>query len=282
MNKQELNFDSASCQQHLLKITHNRTDTPKRLLLLHGAGVGGELTWLFLASYLKAWDEIYIPDLAGMGKASFLNNTAPTLADYLQQLDEILAELQLSKQNFDMAGYSFGGMLLERWLRDAPFNNLVFLLEPAMLFSGDCQQVLDKSQCYGDVAARLRQDPQDISAYQLFLDSVSPRRDKSEGGDDLVIKRLMDNPLGFASALAAITMGLQAECQYYTRWQSPWHGASFVGGLSWQVMHQRHQRLAQESLWWHYEVVPNADHSLVFTRPRSIAKVMNTLAERYY
>lgn len=276
-------FQTQTCQQHLLLFTSDApVATPKRIMLLHGAGVGGELTWTFVANYLTYWDEIYIPDLAGMGKAFFLDNPQPSVADYAQQLDELCEYLNVSISDFDFAGYSFGGMVLEHWLRDKNHQGLVFLLEPAMLFSENCQQILEKSQHYKEVSQSILEYPYDLGAYTNFLNSVSPKRVADKKADALTIKRLQENPQGFSQALAAITSKLKEECDYYINWQSPWHGASFVGGLSWPAMHQRHQQLAQQSQAWHFEVVPNTDHSLVFTRPRSIAKVMNVVAERYY
>lgn len=283
MNKTRLKFTSLSCSQQALLLQKQplqQETTPhamKRLILVHGAGIGGELTWTFLAHYLEAWDEILIPDLAGMGGSQFLNNNAPGLDDYLQQLDELIEQVGWAPFEFDIAGYSFGGMLVERWLRNKSFNRSLFLLEPAMLFSADCQQVLDKAKSYAEVANLLLQDPYNDAAYVQFLDNVSPKRDRSEKSEQLIIKRLQQNPTGFAQSLLAITASLNAECDYFTQWISPWPGASFVGGLSWEVMHARHKHLALASKNWHYESIANADHSLVFTRPRSIAGVMNKL-----
>lgn len=282
MKPQHYSFHTSTCQQHLCVFRNDKAATSRKLMLLHGAGVGGELTWTFLAHYLTQWSEIYVPDLAGMGHASFLQNAQPQLEDYAQQLDELLEHLSLEHDDFDYAGYSFGGMLLEHWLRHKDYSGLVFLLEPAMLFSGNCLQVQEKAQDYAQVATAIFSGKADLASYTLFLDSVSPKRVDDPKADEITIQRLQDNPLGFAQALAAITQKLENDCSYYTNWQAPWIGASFVGGLSWSVMHQRHQRLAKESPAWHYEVVANADHSLVFTRPRSIAKVMNTVAERKF
>ena len=252
---------------------------PKRLLLLHGAGVAGELTWTFVANYLTEWDEIYIPDLAGMGEASFLATSVPSLMDYCQQLDELLEHWSRSLNDFDCAGYSFGGMLLECWLRERSFQNLVFLLEPAMLLSKNWQQLLEKSQKYQQIADEIRSGMATENSYRSFLDSVSPQRATNPQSDRLTIQRLQANALGFSQCLQAVAVALSEEGSYYCDWRSPWKGASFVGELSWPEMHQRHEILARLSDDWHFVVAEQADHSLVFTRPRSIAKVMNALAK---
>ena len=54
MIKTRLNFNSLSChQQALLLQKPSLPENPKRLLLVHGAGIGGELTWAFVAHYLE-------------------------------------------------------------------------------------------------------------------------------------------------------------------------------------------------------------------------------------
>lgn len=280
MHRFSESFTTPSCQQHLTVIKKPKNTQNRKLLLLHGAGVAGELTWTFLAHYLNHWSEIYIPDFAGAGQASFTFDRQPTFADYLCQLDELMAAKEFKINDFDIAGYSFGGMVLEQWLRDQPFDGLVFLLEPAMLFSSNCQQILTKSKDYAQVAAALRKDPHNTAAYRKFLDSVSPQRSQADGADDLTIQRLQEQPQGFADALQALTVQLEEQYQYYSQWRAPWRGASFVGELSWPVMHQRHQQLAEQSNDWSYYSVANADHSLVFTRPRSIAQIMNDLASK--
>lgn len=279
MIKTGFTFTTPHCDQHALIFKKDKpVAEPRRLLLVHGAGIGGALTWSFVVHYLNAWDEILIPDLAGMGKSAFNSQQIPSVADYLKQLDDLLEKVNWPASQFDVAGYSFGGMLVERWLRNTDFNRLCFLLEPAMLFSADAEQILEKSQNYQNAAEQILTDPLNDSAYVDFLDNVSPKRDRSEQSEQLIIKRLQNNPVGFAQSLLAITESLNQESDYFTKWTSPWSGASFVGGLSWPAMHARHQQLAQNSPNWHFESIANADHSLVFTRPRSIAKVMNKLA----
>lgn len=280
MKKLRLHFQTTHAQQQVLYIKRDTTvAAPKRLLLVHGAGVGGETTWAFVAHYLKEWDEIVIPDLAGMGGAYFLHNTAPEIPDYITQIEELLAapEINWPFNGFDVAGYSFGGLVVERWLRDKDFKRLCFLLEPAMLFSSNCAQVQEKGMAYERVAHEIMAVPDATSPYVAFLDMVSPKRERADKAEEVTLSRLQQNPKGFAQALKAINHSLQQDCSYYTSWQSPWPGASFVGGLSWPVMHERHERLMRESKNWHYETVANADHSLVFVKPRSIAQVMDKI-----
>ena len=45
--------------------------TGHRLLLLHGGGVDGRITWSGILPYLANWNEILVPDLRGTGKTRF-------------------------------------------------------------------------------------------------------------------------------------------------------------------------------------------------------------------
>lgn len=279
MEKHPLNFRSAHCDQHAVVLTNSAATTGRRLVLLHGAGVAGELSWTYVANYLTGWREILIPDLAGMGKSHFLSAPQPGVTPYAQQLDELIHALDW--QEFDVAGYSFGGMVAEYWLRSRPFNGLCFLLEPAMLYAADAGVLLGKARLYEQVAQQIVANPAEPAPYIRFLDSVSPARNRQDKTEQLTIDRLQTNALGFAQALAAVGTALQQQPDYYLDWVSPWPGASFAGSLSEPAMHERHRQLAASSQHWHFEVVDGADHSLVFTRPRAIAAVMNRcLAER--
>ena len=278
MRKKRLKFQTeCSVQDAFVFQKDNLPNNPKRLLLVHGAGIGGELTWSFVTHYLNAWDVILVPDIAGMGKSRFHSNEQPKLTDYHTQLDELIDTVAWPTYDFDVAGYSFGGMLVESWLRGTAFNNLCFLLEPAMLISDTKEDLLNKAAGYAEVAQMILANPNNSDAYVLFLNSVSPKRKDDIKNEQLIIKRLQANPIGFAQTLLAITEKLESDHKYYVNWRSPWQGASFVGELSWSSMHRRHHQLAQQSECWCYEVVAGADHSLVFTRPRTIAKVMNEI-----
>jgi len=279
MEKHPLNFRSDHCDQHAVVLTNPAATTERRLVLLHGAGVAGELSWTYVANYLTGWREILIPDLAGMGKSRFLSAPATGVAPYAQQLDELTGALDW--QEFDVAGYSFGGIVAEHWLRSRRFNGLCFLLEPAMLYAADAYVLLNKAQLYQQVAEQITANPADSVPYVRFLDSVSPARNRQDKTEQLTIARLQANALGFAQALAAVSAALQQQPDHYLNWVSPWAGAGFVGSLSEPAMHERHRQLAAASRNWQFEVVDGADHSLVFTRPRAIAAVMNRcLAER--
>lgn len=276
MEKHPLNITTPSVHQHALLVRYpgySDESTPRRLLLLHGAGVAGEVTWTYLANYLTEWDELLIPDFAGMGKSYFLNKRQPQLGDYVAQIRELLVALDW--QSCDVAGYSFGGMVTARLMEEGTVDGLCYLLEPAMLFSSDCQQIQKKADDYLSVADRVELNSEDDAAYVAFLDSVSPARQRDERTDRLTIGRLQANAAGFANALRAVSQVLLNECSTFAHWIPDYPGMSFVGELSHATMQGRHRLLSEQAADWSFEIVPNADHSLVFTKPRFIARAMN-------
>lgn len=293
MEKHQINFATQSFQQHgwLYQypacFTSEAVETnlvgndgnKQRLLLIHGAGVAGELTWTFITNYLDQWQEVLVIDLVGMGGSRFIN--APqrvAVGDFSHQIEELLAALDWHR--FDVAGYSFGGMVavdyLERCLAGVFFNAL-FLIEPAMLFSQSSQVLRHKGKEYQAIAEAVRQNPNDIAVYRRFLDSVSPNRRANPQVDQMTMTRLSASPDSFAQVLQAVHDHLDEHAERFCDWHSPWPGGSFVGGLSPQSMMLRHQLLSKRSTDWQFHTIAAADHSLVFTKPRAIARKMNEI-----
>lgn len=280
MEKIQVNISTQSARQHAIIARHSNEEqgvSGKRLLLLHGAGVPGELTWTYLANYLRGWDELLIPDIAGMGKSQFLANPAPRLEDFTQQIEELL--YALGWHEFDVCGYSFGGMIAHQLLSKTFNTELCFLIEPAMLFSSDQQLIIRKADDYLTVSDQVLANPDDSQPYLDFLNSVSPQRLSNPRIDRLTVDRLKQNSRGFAHALRSVSQALLNHQVEFGQWIAPTSGISFAGELSPASMHGRHRLLAEQSADWQFVAVPGADHSLVFTKPRFIAKAMSQLRQ---
>lgn len=289
MEKHQINFKTASFHQHgwLYQYSSSSlTPDPRRLILVHGAGVAGELTWTFITNYLTEWDEVLVVDLADMGGSRFLiSPSQPKVRDFALQLAELTEALDWSE--FDIAGYSFGGMVVVDYLQHYysllagnDFSGLVFLLEPAMLFSSQLEHLQQKAAEYANIADALWERPDDLDVYRLFLDSVSPNRKPNPQAEQLTMTRLQDRPESFARVLRAVNAYLNQNLTVFVDWVSPWSGISFVGGLAPEPMKQRHQKLAADASCWDYHEVVGADHSLVFTKPRGIARKMNEVKKK--
>ena len=260
--------------------TPDRNTSCRRLLLIHGAGVAGELTWSFVANYLQNWDEILIPDLPSMGGSSFQSrinvgdyfNKGVGFGLYIDSLHELLHCFKWD--DFSLGGYSFGGLLALHLSEQFSLRSLA-LIEPAALLSVRVGDLIDRGRLYHDMGNKILSSPHSEFEFLQFLNAVSPDRSSDEKMDALAIKRLMAKPLGLAHGVLAVGEALQAHAADYAVWAPNMPGCSFVGGLSGQSMKERHRLLASKSLEWQFHEIPESDHGLIYTRPRQIARLMD-------
>lgn len=252
----------------------------RRLLLIHGAGVAGEDTWHMLTAFLEGWQEILVPDLRGAGQSHFPDRQEH--AFNAQELVNDMASLvdQLGWQQFDLGGYSLGGlvsMLLKQRYPERVCKQ--YLLESAVLDRPDWQSTIELRQRYSAAAEHLRSSDKEQGIRQ-FLDTISPNRKVSTQAESVAVSRLARRPLGFAHALDSVTAAL-GTIERETLLAAQGDVSSFIGGLSVELMHQLHLSLAEQMPNWHYFMVPGTDHSLPFQKPRQIARIMNAELERY-
>ena len=273
MEHHPFNIRTAIAHQHGMIYRSSDATTRRRLVLLHGAGIAGEMTWTYVVNYLKSWEEVLVVDFAGMGKSAFHDCEAPTLNEYVVQISELLSALDW--QTFDLAGYSFGGMITSRLVYEHPGVGLCFLLEPALLSGTTPESLLDKAQRYRTMADWLDQHPNDQAMYRQFLDIVSPKRRANVASDRIAISRLKPNQVGFCQALRAVSETIESSPEALLNWQSPKPGMSFVGALSSDEMRLRQQQLEASNPDWFGQVINGADHSLVFTHPKPVARLMD-------
>ncbi len=270
MEKHPVNVSTASADQHA--IIYKCPDNPngRKLILLHGAGIAGELTWTYVVNYLQGWSEILVPDLAGMGGSTFKGVDQPMAQDYARQIEELIDKLDW--WDADIAGYSFGGTVVGELLKTHSFP-LIYLLEPAWLAGNDAEHLVERQERYAGLSERFGAG--DDAAYIDFLNAVSPNRRANAMADKVAIKRLKTNANGLRQALHAVSESLGSQQEYYLNWVSEIPGLSMVGENSSPDMYARQQRLEQESADWVSQLIPGADHSLVFTHPKQVARLMN-------
>ena len=273
MEQHPFNIQTPTAYQHGMIFSSAEAKTARRLVLLHGAGIAGELTWTYVVNYLKSWQEILVVDFAGMGKSHFTSTETPSLDDYASQIQELLAALDW--QHFDLAGYSFGGMVTTRLLRQHAGIDLCFLLEPALLSGTTSESLIAKAHRYRSMADHLDRNPNDQAMYLEFLDIVSPKRRASPASDRIAISRLKPNQTGFCQALRAVSTEIEQAPEALLSWVSSRPGMSFVGALSSDEMQIRQQQLEQSGSDWFGRVIAGADHSLVFTHPKQVARLMD-------
>lgn len=264
----------------------------KKILLLHGAGVAGELTWTFIANYLEHWDEILIPDLLGMGESYFDEDDelAFSIEDMSQTLFSLLRHHHW--QEFDLVGYSLGGLVALELNHEASKEfskpqqpefkiNKLGLIEPALFSDQSLQAAISFRQAFVPISAEIKQQPEDDQAYIKFLDLVSPKRKSNDKMDKLAIQRLQVRPYGFANALAAVSNYAKAldEHKLADLIESIPDGVGIIGGLSNPGLVQAQEKIQQnhtkDGKLWGIEVLPHVDHSLVYVRPKKIAQIIN-------
>jgi pimeloyl-ACP methyl ester carboxylesterase len=275
---------------------HSSNKPPRRIMLLHGAGVAGELTWTFIVNYLKHWDEILVPDLLGMGDSFFESSDQIvfSIADICHSLFGLLRHHQWD--TFDLVGYSLGGLvalelnaeasreLNQQSSPDVTINSLC-LIEPALFSDQSLQASLRFRQSFMPLATNIKLEPDNDQHFLDFLDLVSPNRKRSTQVDKLAIQRLQRRPLGFAHALAAVSEYADHldEFKLQQLIASMPKGLGIVGALSnpgLLLAQQKIQRQLQscppsQEKQWHIESIANTDHSLVYVRPKVVAGLIN-------
>jgi len=272
-------LSECDCNEASISYLHYRSESAggddgdgcRRLLLLHGAGVAGDLTWRFVVNFLKGWDEVVVPDLPGMGGSRFHPDADASLKSYLSSINSLVADLGWSE--YSLVGYSFGGLLAMHHSENNPAIKSLALIEPAALLSGDCKDLEQRGRDYSLLSADIRQSDNPAGAVIAFLDLVSPRRDKTSASESVAVKRLLERADALADGVAMVGKALTDNAVWYANWLPSVGGVSLIGGLSSRTMHARHEAL--QSPGWKFCEIEGADHGLVYTRPRQIARILN-------
>lgn len=248
--------------------------TPRRLVLLHGAGVAGEHTWAAITMMLTQWDEVLIPDQRGTG-----NTRYPDGEEYAFTVNELVNDISalvdhLGWWQFDLAGYSMGGMVA--LLYKQRYHDRVkkqYLMEAAVLDRPSWESTVSLRHQFSDAAKQLKGD-QAETGIKAFLDTISPNRKVAPQAELLTIQRLGERPLGFANALNCVTDAINSiDREALVAAQGD--VTSFIGGHSVDLMHQYQRDLAERLPNWHYFMIAGTDHSLPFQKPRQISRIMD-------
>lgn len=260
----------------------------KRIVLLHGAGVAGDLTWSFIAHYLKEWDEILIPDLLGMGDSFFdASDKVPfSIGDICQSLFSLLRHLHW--RQFDLVGYSLGGLVALELNKQArveydinhEFNFSVTklcLIEPALFSDAALESIVQFRHTFNPVAESIKANPIADDPFFNFLDLVSPNRVRLQKTDQLAVKRLKMRPFGFANALFAVSNYANTldESALTCLIADIPEGIGIVGGLSAPGLLAAQYSIKRIQPGWEIEVLPDVDHGLVYVRPKLVAQLIN-------
>lgn len=290
MNKQrlELKLGEINLAYSLYSKSTAKNNSPRRMVMLHGAGVAGELTWTFISNYLQHWDEILIPDLLGMGDSYFDadDHEGFTIENICSSIFSLLRHHEW--QSFDLVGYSLGGLValelnhqacIELDYQSKPDYRVdrLCLIEPALFSDQSLQAAIVFRQSFTPIAANIRTEPDNPDHFIDFLDLVSPRRKSNSKMDLLAVQRLQVRPFGFANALAAVSKYAEAltEQKLNQLMADIPQGLGLVGGLSNPGLLLAQEKIKHHQTQWQIEVLPNTDHSLVYVRPKVVAQLIN-------
>ena len=252
-------------------------------LLLHGAGVAGEITYGDMIPYLSQWRWMLVPDLTGMGESFYLDGQeAPvSIASLSAEIIALLAHLDW--QDFDIVGYSLGGLVAlhinQQHRQQGRAAHRMALLEPASLDREALSTLMSVRLKYRQ-ASRLIRETGDVElGVAQFMDGVSPNRRKHPVAEATTQSRLAHRPFGFAYALDAVTDYVENMLSD-TSLRPQLLSASdrvllFSGQLSHDLLKEHYDLLSEQFANWQHLTMSACDHSLPFQKPRQIAKHMN-------
>ena len=250
------------------------SETSRRVVLLHGAGVAGVLTWGSVLPELEGLGQAFVPDLYGAGDTSDDRGEAPFTID---ELHDHVAQclLEIGWEQFDIVGYSFGGLLAMRLAADPRFVvGQSVLIEAALMEREDWQETLVRRRLYTQATQPLKNQADPEHGVRAFLDLVSPDRSRHPRVERRVVARLAHRPCGLANALEAVAELAETLDRPSLIRQQP-RTLSLVGAKTPQAAHQLHQRLAQTIESWSYRSIEGCDHALPYQKPQALARAVN-------
>ena len=258
------------------RIYRNPRAPARRLVMLHGGGVAGKLTWESIIVQLSAWSEILVPDLRGAGDTHY-----PDQMEHPFEIEEVAQDLvalvaHLGYTTFDVAGYSFGGlvtMVFKTLLPHAVQN--IFLLEPALMSTRNQTEQTAIRERMLEAAYYLRSPHTLDQGLQMFLDAVSPNRSRGSRNEEIVRSRLAHRAAGLACAVESVSHAakrlnreslIAAQSNVYV----------FIGSRSRPETYRMCEEISASRIDWRCHLIQGTDHALPFQKPLAIAKLMNS------
>ncbi|MEL0612692.1 alpha/beta hydrolase [Marinomonas arenicola] len=257
--------------------------TDRHCLLLHGAGVAGEITYSPILPYFTNWRWLLVPDIKGMGESFHLHGKeAPvTISELTHDIEALL--VHLNWQDFDVVGYSLGGLIAlnlnHRRVISGHLPVKMALMEPASLDREDLNALSEVRKKYRQASSIIRETGDVEQGVAHFMDGVSPNRRKHPVAEATTQSRLAHRPHGFSYALDAVTNHVDVLAQAPEHRDAMIRSAKevflFSGELSSEQLREHYQKLSEQFPGWQHKVMSACDHSLPFQKPRQIANHIN-------
>jgi pimeloyl-ACP methyl ester carboxylesterase len=247
----------------------------RRLLLLHGGGVAGRITWGEIIPHLTPWSEILVPDLRGTGKTRY-----PDHREHGFEAEEVVADMEallthLGWTRFDLGGYSYGGLIAMLLKAARPREvEKTYLFEPPLLGKMTDGELAASRELIQHAAKRLRNLENVEEGLELFLDAVAPRRSRGSRNEEIVRGRLSHRPGGLACAIECVSHAIsRIDRERLIALQA--NVSSFVGERSHPEVYRLCREIAAGRKDWVCHLIQGADHALPFQKPELIAEHMN-------
>ncbi|TDO98743.1 alpha/beta fold hydrolase [Marinomonas balearica] len=265
------------------RLIHNPESlTDASCLMLHGAGVAADITFLPILEHLNHWRWVLLPDLTGMGESYFNErDERPVSIDSLaSEVDSLLTYLDWNQ--FDFVGYSLGGLVglrLNQVRTEASnVSSKMALLEPASLDREDLGALMGIRERYREASLIIRETGDVEQGVALFMNSVAPERKKHPVTEATTQSRLAHRPHGFAYALDAVTDWVQGVVNApHARNElidSVRASLLISGALSNDALRSHYDQIVSRKPAWKHAVLKGCDHSLPFQKPRQVAKLL--------
>lgn len=263
-------------QEVFHRIYRSDSAPPRRLLLLHGGGVAGKITWGGILPHLVCWNEILVPDLRGTGKTRY-----PDHRERNFDAEEVVADIaalldHLGWDHFDLGGYSYGGLIamLLRAARPAAPGYRTYLLEPALLGKMSDDEVIISHDLMLRAARRLHHLEHIEEGLELFLDAIAPHRTRGSKNEELVRERLSHRPAGLACTIECVShAGRRLDRAALVAALTD--VSNFSGDRSHPETAALCRKIAASRTDWLCHLIKGADHALPFQKPQIIAELMN-------
>lgn len=246
----------------------------RNLLLLHGTAIDGLTTWGLPAHYFKEWNELLVPDLRGVGKTRPPDGVERpfTAAQVVADMQALVAHC--GWEQFDLAGYSYGGtiaMLLKQAWPDRV--GALYLLESALLGGRDPLQLAESRVPLDTASQQMLSAATVDQGIATFMNAIIPAHNCQPARAKWLSARLHERPQGVAYCIRCTNEAIrQTNLDALLPAMSP--AMLLTGALSSTGTRTRADQLARQYGWCSV-LIEGADHGLPMQKPRTVAQAMN-------
>ncbi len=268
VHKTQVSIDREKTSIHYT-IYKKNDDSQRKILFIPGSRLGGLETFESLVDLLGSYSEIIISEIRGAGPISPLctSNNSFTIADLMDDLFEILEQENWSQ--FNVVGYSFGGllsMLLKETLKKKILNHVI--IESALLAESDAR-LLKLADELDQIATIIEHDPEEGN--DRFTQLVVPQNKIFPAFENP--RRTIYNPLGFSNLLSILSHSYRT----LDRWAlilNQDHITSILSEYAPEGTQAMMQCIESRCPSWKIEHVKGCGHGFIMSKPKKAASII--------